>query len=60
MTSNTAVMYQNRNAENQIAIKPLVVRKMGILATSSDFQNCIKKTNKIPDYARDFKNDFFL
>lgn len=26
MTSNTAVMYQNRDAENQIAIKPLLLR----------------------------------
>ena len=35
----------------------LVVRKMGILEHSSNFQNCIKKTNKIPEYAREFKNE---
>ena len=33
---------------------------MGILAHSSDFQNCIKKTNKIPDYAKDFKNEYLF
>ena len=33
---------------------------MGILATSSNFQNCIKKTNKIPEYARDFKNEYLF
>ena len=38
----------------------LVVRKMVFLATSSNFQNCIKKTNKIPEYARDFKNEYLF
>ena len=33
---------------------------MGILPHSSDFQNCIKKTNKIPEYARDYKNEFLF
>ena len=33
---------------------------MGILAHSSNFQNCIKKTNKIPVYARDFKNEYLF
>ena len=33
---------------------------MGILPQSSNFQNCIKKTNKIPEYARDYKNEFFF
>ena len=37
-----------------------VVMKMGILAHSSNFQNCIKKTNKIPEYARDFKNKWLF
>ena len=32
-----------------------VVSKMGVLAQTSNFQNCIKTTNKIPEYARDFK-----
>ena len=38
----------------------LVVSKMGILAQTSNFQNCIKKTNKIPEYARDFKNEYLF
>ena len=35
-----------------------VVREMGILAQSSNFQNCIKTTNKIPDYAKDFRKEW--
>ena len=31
---------------------------MGILAQSSNFQNCIKTTNKIPEYARDFRKEW--
>ena len=34
--------------------------KMGILEPSSNFQNCIKKTNKIPEYARDYKNEYLF
>ena len=37
-----------------------VVSKMVILAHSSNFQNCIKKTNKIPEYVRDFKNEYLF
>ena len=33
---------------------------MVILAQSSNYQNCIKKTNKIPEYARDFKNEYLF
>ena len=33
---------------------------MVILAASSNFQNCIKKTNIIPEYARDFKKEYLL
>ena len=33
---------------------------MGILEQSSNYQNCIKKTNKIPEYARDFKNEYLF
>ena len=33
---------------------------MVILAHSSNPQNCIKKTNKIPEYARDFKNEYLF
>ena len=33
---------------------------MGILAQTSNFQKCIKKTNKIPDYARDYKNEYLF
>ena len=38
----------------------LVVSKMGILGQTSNFQNCIKKTNKIPEYAREFKNEYLF
>ena len=31
---------------------------MGSLAQSSNLQNCIKRTNKIPEYARDFKKEW--
>ena len=37
-----------------------VVSKMGILAQTSNYQNCIKKTNKIPEYAREFKNEYLF
>ena len=33
---------------------------MGVLAQTSNFQKCIKKTNKIPDYARDFRNEYLF
>ena len=33
---------------------------MGILAQTSNDQNCIKKTNKIPEYARDYKNEWLF
>ena len=33
---------------------------MGILDHTSNFQNCIKKTNKIPEYAREFKNEYLF
>ena len=33
---------------------------MGILEHPSNFQNCIKKTNKIPEYARHFKNEYLF
>ena len=33
---------------------------MGILGTSSNYQNCIKSTNnKIPEYARNYKKEYF-
>ena len=35
-----------------------VVREMGSLALSSNLQNCIKTTNKIPEYARDFRKEW--
>ena len=35
--------------------------KMGILGTSSNYQNCIKSTNnKIPEYARDYKKQYLF
>ena len=33
---------------------------MVILAQSSNSQNCIKKTNVIPEYARDYKNEYLF
>ena len=33
---------------------------MGILGQTSNFQNCIKKTNKIPEYARNYKNEWLF
>ena len=33
---------------------------MVILEHSSNFQNCIKKTNKIPEYAMEFKNEYLF
>ena len=33
---------------------------MGILKHSSNFQNSIKTTNKIPEYARDYKNEWLF
>ena len=30
---------------------------MGILAQTSNYQKFIKKTNKIPDYAREYRNE---
>ena len=33
---------------------------MGILAQSSYDQNCIKSTNKIPEYARDYKKEYLF
>ena len=38
----------------------LVVRKMGILGQTSNYQNCISGTNKIPEYAREFKNEYLF
>ena len=37
-----------------------VVREMGILAKTSNYQKCIKKTNKIPDYARGYRNEYLF
>ena len=33
---------------------------MVILAHSSNYQNCISGTNKIPEYAREFKNEYIF
>ena len=41
-----------------LAVK--VVIEMGILEHSSNFQYCIKTTNKIPDYAKDFRNEYLF
>ena len=37
-----------------------VVRKMGILDRFSHSQNCIKSTNKIPPYAREYKKEYLF
>ena len=33
---------------------------MVILVQTSNFQNCIKNTNKIPEYARNYKNEWLF
>ena len=33
---------------------------MGILAQTSNYQKCISSANKIPDYARDYKNEYLF
>ena len=33
---------------------------MGSLAQSSNFQNCIKTTNKMPEYARDYRKEWLF
>ena len=33
---------------------------MGILEQTSNCQNCTKKTNKIPEYARDYRNEYLF
>ena len=33
---------------------------MGVLKHTSNFQNCIKSTNKIPEYARDYKKEYLF
>ena len=33
---------------------------MVILGQTSYFQNCIKKTNKIPEYAREYKKEYLF
>ena len=33
---------------------------MGILAQTSNYQKFIKKANKIPDYAREYRNDYLF
>ena len=38
----------------------LVVSKMGILEHSSNYQKFIKKTNIIPDYAREYRNEYLF
>ena len=37
-----------------------VVSKMGIPGHTSNYQKCIKKTNKIPDYAREYRNEYLI
>ena len=37
-----------------------VVIEMGLLRHSSNFQNCIKITNKIPKYSRDYRKEYLF
>ena len=37
-----------------------VIRHLGILAQTSNYQKFIKKTNQIPDYAREYRNDYLF
>ena len=37
-----------------------VIRHLGILAQTSNYQKFIKKTNKIPDYAREYRNEYLF
>ena len=39
---------------------PGVVIEMGSLEHSSNHQNCINPTNKIPEYAREYKNEYLF
>ena len=54
------ILYTLKVIKDDRSSPKLVVSKMGILAQTSNFQNCIKKTNKIPEYARDFKNEYLF
>ena len=48
----------NKQQKETVHIQIEVVREMGILERTSKYQKCIKKTNKIPDYAREYKNEY--
>ena len=37
-----------------------VIRHLGILAQTSNYQKFIKKTNQIPDYGREYRNDYLF
>ena len=37
-----------------------VIRHLGILAQTSNYQKFIKKTNQIPDYAREYRNEYLF
>ena len=37
-----------------------VICHLGILAQTSNYQKFIKKTNKIPDYAREYRNEYLF
>ena len=50
----------NKQQKETVHIQIEVVREMGILERTSKYQKCIKKTNKIPDYAREYKNEYLF
>ena len=37
-----------------------VIRHLGILAQTSNYQKFIEKTNQIPDYAREYRNEYLF
>ena len=54
------ILYTLKVIKDDRSSPKLVVSKMGILAQTSNFQNCIKKTNKIPEYAGNLRMNIFL
>ena len=57
-TENNKALFSQVWKQFKLLTVPLVVREMGSLAQSSNFQNNIKATNKIPEYARDFRKEW--
>ena len=56
---NLEQLVESPGQNTEVGLKT-VVSKMGILAKTSNYQKCIKKTNKIPDYASDYRNEYLF